>query len=92
MALPPCLRCACSAPIIAAADPTGITTASVTVNPPAGATVTSYTVKLCLVSAPATCVPSVTYPTHIVPFEGLTPGAEYTGAHSRESGCGKHSM
>ena len=69
----------CRAPVIAAADATGTTTASITVNPPEGATVTSYTVKLCLVSSPATCVPSVTYPTNIVPFEGLTAGAAYTG-------------
>jgi hypothetical protein len=64
--------------LLAEATPTSPTTANVLVNAPITGTPVSYTVKVCLDSAPTNCK-TLTCPTiNCGPFQGLTPGASYT--------------
>jgi hypothetical protein len=72
----PCLL-RCRSPVIAAADPTSPTTASVLLNPPtSGGPVTSYNVQLCPAAGNERCV-TATCPKVNCPITGLTPGTIY---------------
>lgn len=64
--------------MVADTEPTSPTTADITVNPPIGATCTSYTVSVCPAATPTQNCITKTWPTNLVPFDSLTPGADYT--------------
>lgn len=63
--------------MVAEAAATTSTTADITVNPPVGASCTSYTVSVCPAATPTQNCVQKTWPTNMVPFDSLTPGGEY---------------
>jgi hypothetical protein len=66
------------APTVAAASPTGPTTALVRLSPPtSGAAVTRYTVSVCLKATPSKCVAANGTSTQVL-VAGLAAGAQYT--------------
>ena len=70
------VRCRRS-PVIAAANPTSLTTANILLNPPTtGGPVTLYDVRLCPLAGGGRCV-SAASPTINCAATGLTPGATY---------------
>ena len=74
---PAVLTNSCSAPVVAAADPTSPTPATILLNPPAtGGPVEKYIVKLCLQPAGTPCITKECR-TITCPVASLRPGATY---------------